>query len=183
MPHIIMTCLSFFIETEQLAESIADTSAHLQCSTFTTRRTTEKVCDEGGYKMRGAMRSGSSSSEWMAEMTRLVPVSFSLCSNRYMATIARPPTGSKNKKPVILRTEHGHKGQAKVKGCAAQADNYADNDRKNYPFNRYNCAVDIVFYFMFDHFIHNLSPHMFFLFILAFKNVFYKRTKRCYHLI
>ena len=40
----------FFIETEQLAESIADTSAHLQCSTFTTRRTTEKVCDEGGYK-------------------------------------------------------------------------------------------------------------------------------------
>lgn len=46
-------------------------------------------------KIRGAIRSGNSSSEWMAEMTRFVPVSFSLCKKRYIATIPRPPSGNR----------------------------------------------------------------------------------------
>ena len=51
------------------------------------------------------------------------------------------------------------KCQTKIKCGAAQSDDTADKNCKNYPFDRHQCTVCIVFDFMFYDIVHNSSPH------------------------
>ena len=67
----------FIVKTEEFSDCVSDTATHLQGGTFTVPADPPNRCVISvEIKIKGAMRRGSSSSEWMAEMTRLVPVSF-----------------------------------------------------------------------------------------------------------
>lgn len=67
------------------------------------------------------------------------------------------PTGA-DTTARVLPAQYGDKCQAKVKCRAAQPDDTADKNCKNYPFDRYQCTVCIVFDFMFYDIVHNFSP-------------------------
>ena len=51
----------FFIEVKPASKLIADASAELNCSTFTTGRSTGKVSQDRRTKISGAERKGTSS--------------------------------------------------------------------------------------------------------------------------
>ncbi len=67
----------FFIKTEKPAKCTADTAPNRKAAPSRPAEPPNKWVITVEIKIKGAMRSGISSFEWIAERTRLVPVSFS----------------------------------------------------------------------------------------------------------
>ena len=95
IPHMIMTCLSLSSKRNSFPKAFPILPPICNAAPSRPAEPPNRCVINVDTKIRGAIRSGNSSSEWMAEMTRFVPVSFSLCKKRYIATIPRPPSGNR----------------------------------------------------------------------------------------
>ena len=93
IPHMIITCLSLLSKRNSLPNALPILPPICKAAPSRPADPPNKCVISVDTKISGAIRSGSSSSEWIAEMTRFVPVSFSLCRIRYIATIQTPPSG------------------------------------------------------------------------------------------
>lgn len=96
--HDHKVAVFFFTKSQIFTKGISDTATQLQGSTFSSGRTTDQMGQNGADIDEGSQAEGNTVIGMVAEMTRLVPGSFSCRIRWYMATIAMAPKGSPNKR-------------------------------------------------------------------------------------
>ncbi len=79
MPHIIMICLSFSSKPNSLPRPFPMLPPSCSAAPSRPAEPPNRWVISVEIKMSGAIRNGILSPEWMAESTRFVPESFSLC--------------------------------------------------------------------------------------------------------
>lgn len=149
----------FIVKTEEFSDCVSDTSAHLQGGTFTAGRSAEQVRDQCGNKDQRSHAQGQLVIRVDGRDDQIGSGIFFIVQQVISTDNDQSPDREQIQQPGVLPAQHGDKCQAKVKCGAAQSDDTADKNCKNYPFDRHQCTVCIVFDFMFYDIVHNSSPH------------------------
>jgi len=163
--------LVLFIKTEQPAQCVSDTSAHLERRALTAGRTAKQMRDQCGEEdqrrhlkrklvIRVDCRDDQIGSGILFVVKELVQGNDDQSSH-----------GEKIDQPWILGAQHRHEGKSKGEDRPAQSGNAAGYNGKYHPFYRYNTAVYIVFEFMFDYFIHTNYPSFY---------IIYTNIEKCF---
>lgn len=95
MPDIIIMCWSLSSNRNSLPRELPMLPPNCKAAPSLPAEPPNRWVINVEVKISGAIRSGILSLEWMAESTRLVPVSCSSWSRRYSHTMSIPPRGRK----------------------------------------------------------------------------------------